>query len=59
MKADNISRRLALLEGNLEQEDMITVAHQWLNEDGTPASKKIERLIPRGRMFKLEWIDKK
>jgi hypothetical protein len=58
MKADSLSRRLSALEDDPEQ-DMVTVAHQWLNEDGTPASDRIERRIPRSRMFKLEWIDEK
>jgi hypothetical protein len=58
MKADSLSRRLSALEDDPEK-DMVTVAHQWLNEDGTPASDRIERRIPRSRMFKLEWIDEK
>jgi len=58
MKADSLSRRLSALEDDPEQ-DMVTVSHQWLNEDGTPASDRIERRIPRSRMFKLEWIDEK
>lgn len=57
MNADSLSRRLARLEGSLEQEDMVVVAHRWLNENGTPASDWIERRIPRSRMFKLEGID--
>jgi hypothetical protein len=57
MKADSLSRRLALLEGNSEQEDIVTVAFRWLNEDGMPAGEMIERRIPRSRMFKLEWLD--
>jgi len=40
MKADNLSRRLAKLEDDPEQ-DMVTVTHQWLNEDGTPAGETI------------------
>jgi hypothetical protein len=58
MKADNLSRRLAKLEDDPE-EDMVTVTHQWLNEDGTPAGEMIEHRIPRSRMSKFEWIDEK
>jgi hypothetical protein len=58
MKADNLSRRLAKLEDDPER-DMVTVTHQWLNEDGSPASEMIERRIPRNRMSKFEWIDEK
>jgi hypothetical protein len=58
MKADNLSRRLVKLEDDPER-DMVTVAHQWLNEDGTPAGEMIERRIPRNRMFRFEWIDEK
>jgi hypothetical protein len=57
MKADSLSRRLAKLEDDPGQEDLVTVAHRWLNEDCTPASDWIERRIPRSRMFKLEGID--
>jgi hypothetical protein len=58
MKADNLSRRLAKLEDDPER-DMVTVTHQWLNEDGTPAGEMIERQIPRSRTFKFKWIDEK
>jgi hypothetical protein len=53
MKAGNIFRRLAALEGISEQ-DMGTVTHQWLNEDGTPAGELIERRVPRSRIQSLE-----
>ena len=56
MKADSFSRRLAKLEDDPEQEDTVTFAYQWLNENGTPAGERIERQIPRS-MFKLEWLD--
>jgi len=59
MKADSLSRRLAKLEDDPGKEDLVTVAHRWLNEDGTPAGPVIERRIPRSRMFKFEWIDEK
>jgi hypothetical protein len=56
MKADSLSRRLAVLEDDLDQ-DMVTVAYQWLQEDGTSAGERIERRIPRSHMFKFEWTD--
>ena len=57
-ESGNLSRRLAKLEDDPEQ-DMVTVTHQWLNEDGTPAGEMIEHRIPRSRMSKFEWIDEK
>jgi hypothetical protein len=53
MKAGNIFRRLAALEG-ISVQDMVTVTHQWLNEDGTPAGELIERRVPRSRIQSLE-----
>lgn len=55
MNADSLSRRLAALEDAPEQ-DVVLVAYQWLNEDGTPAGEMIERWTPRSCIFKLEWI---
>jgi hypothetical protein len=50
MKSDSLSRRLAALEEDPEQ-DMVTVAYQWLQEDGTPAGERIERRVPCSGMF--------
>ena len=58
MKADGLKRRLVALEGNSEP-DMVKTSWQWINEDGMPAGPVIERLVPRGRGFKFEWIDEK
>lgn len=56
LKADRLSRRLSALEDDPEQ-DMVAVAHRWLNEDGTPASDWIVRRVPRSRIQNLmEWI---
>jgi len=53
MKADSLSRRLAALEDDPEQ-DTVLVAHRWVNEDNTPASDWIERRVPRSRIQTLE-----
>jgi tRNA A37 N6-isopentenylltransferase MiaA len=57
LKLDNLARRLATLENRQAREELVPFSFQWLNEDGTPASERIERRIPRSRMFELEWID--
>jgi hypothetical protein len=52
----NIERRLAVLEGKPERDDLILTSHQWFNEDGTPAGEKVERWVPRSRIQPLEKI---
>jgi hypothetical protein len=32
-----------------QEEDLVLVGHQWLHEDGTPASEYIEHWIPNSR----------
>lgn len=53
MNADRLLRRLSILENAHAEQDLVTISHQWLNEDGTPASAKIERRIPRNRIKSL------
>jgi len=55
MKADGLKRRLVALEG-VSEPDMVKTSWRWLNEDGTPAGPVIERMVPRSRGFKFEWI---
>jgi hypothetical protein len=59
LKLDNLASRLATLEYRQAREELVPFSFQWLNEDGTPASERIERLVPRSRGFKFEWIDEK
>ncbi len=53
MRVQNLCKRLGILEGRSEEE-MIEVAHQWLNEDGTPAGERVVRSIPRSRIQPLQ-----
>jgi len=56
MKADSLSKRLAALEDG-DGRDTVTFAYQWLNDDGTPASKRIERQVPRSRIKLMTTVD--
>jgi hypothetical protein len=52
----SLEKRLAVLEGSPERNDLILTSHQWFNEDGTPAGERVERLVPRSRIKPLEKI---
>jgi hypothetical protein len=56
MKAESLKRRLAALEDNPNAvEEVVPFSFRWVNEDGTPASPLVERMVPKDS---FRWLNK-
>jgi hypothetical protein len=54
MRTSNLRKRIETLESRSQaKEELVPVSVQWLNEDGSPAGPRIERMVSEGC---FEWL---